>query len=59
MTFVKTIGALVVLALVLYVVVTLIGVLAASAATLFYMVVLAIVGTTLYHYLKGRWRRHP
>ncbi len=57
MTVLKTVGALVVLALVLYVVVTLIGVLAATAATLVYMAVLVIVGAALYQYFKGRWRK--
>lgn len=57
MTVLKTVGALVVLALVLYVVVTLIGVLAVTAATLVYMAVLVIVGAALYQYIKGRWRK--
>lgn len=57
MTVLKTIGALVVLALALYVVVTLIGVLAATAATLLYMAVLVVAGAALYQYLKDRWRK--
>ena len=59
MTVLKTIGALVVLAFVLYVAVTLIGLLAATFATLVYMAVLVIVGAALYQYLKRKFRKRP
>lgn len=54
MTMLKTVGVLLMVVLVLYVVVTLIGILAASIGTIIELLVLVVVAALVYNYFKGK-----
>lgn len=57
MAILKTIGVLAVIVLVLYVLFTVIGFLAATFFTLIEILVLVFVGAALYYYFKSKGRQ--